>query len=95
MGFHAPEKRPARPVFFGYAKTIQKHRRVSGAGVFYYFLLFFMVWKHLRNGEEMFVSPGKFWGFSDALENQVVFTGFHAPEKVSGTRVFFGCRTFT
>jgi hypothetical protein len=54
-----------------------------------------MVWKHLRDGEEMFVFPGKFRGFSDALENRVVFTGSHAPEKVSGTRVFFGWRTFT
>ena len=93
MGFHAPEKRPARPVFFG--KNDPKAQESLGCGWFLLFLLFFMVWKHLRNGEEMFVSPGKFWGFSDALENRVVFTGFHAPEKVSGTRVFFGWRTFT
>ena len=38
MGFHAPEKRPARPVFFG--KNDPKAQESLGCG---WFLLFFMI----------------------------------------------------
>ena len=38
MGFHAPEKRPARPVFFG--KNDPKAQESLGCGCF---LLFFMI----------------------------------------------------
>ena len=51
----------------------------------------FMLGKARENKARVFIL-GR---FSGALENRVVFMGFHAPENFPARPVFFGCRTFT
>ena len=87
MGFHAPEKRPARPVFFG--KNDPKAQESLGCG---WFLLFFMIFHGVEapaKWRRNVCFPWEILGIFRRTRKPGGFHGFSRTRKSVGHACFF------